>query len=543
MYIILLTVLTAALLAAAAPAPTGKAPAKNTPSAPAAAPAATPRAVPANKPAIPSNFNMPATRPVELLADTTTAPSLGMQSKLRDERLPVRMIPAADPKVKKAPKPNVSTPLTGCATVECHGEVKNYKVVHGPVNVDSCDACHKLVDEKAHKFEARRQREEQCTFCHDVKVADMPVLHKPVKEGDCMGCHNPHGGETRRFTYGATTAELCNRCHESVTAGKEKVHGPAALGACESCHSSHGSLFPKLVNSKGTDLCFDCHDTMKTQLASAKFTHKAVTDKGCLDCHDAHASNHTNQIKQEPLALCTSCHEHEKVKLAVESSTHKHSVVTDGQACLNCHTAHGGDLSKLMKDQPVNVCMKCHDKPQKDAKGTILAAAVNEVLDPDKIKHGPIRDGNCGGCHSVHGSNQDHLLAKPYSAEFYQKYSEDKYELCFSCHEKTLVQTAKAKGLTGFRNGDQNLHFVHVAKSDKGRNCRACHQTHASSHELHVRDTVPYGKWEMPINFKKSDEGGSCSPGCHKPFEYNREKPLVYPAAPAPAVTQAGKAR
>jgi predicted CXXCH cytochrome family protein len=470
----------------------------------------------------------------------TTRPALGASST-RLERLPVDMMPVANPNVKKAPKPNVATDQATCATAECHAEVKNYKVVHGPVNVNSCDACHKLVDEKQHRFEPRRNKQELCTFCHEVKSQDMPILHQPVKDGDCMGCHNPHGGETRRFTHGKTMAELCNRCHENVLAGKKMIHGPAASGTCDSCHTSHGSKFPKLVNSKGSDLCYDCHDTMKAQMAQVKFTHKAVTDKGCLDCHDAHASNHANHIKQEPLQLCTSCHEHEKVKLAVDSAKHKHSIVTKDQACLNCHTAHGGDLAKLMKDQPVNVCMKCHDKPQKDSGGRIIAAAVPEVLEPDKIKHGPIRDGNCGGCHNVHGSDQESLLAKQYSTDFYQKYAPEKYDLCFSCHEKTLVQSAKAKGLTGFRNGDANLHFAHVAKTEKGRNCRSCHQTHASNHELHVRETVTYGKWEMPINFKKTDTGGSCSPGCHKPYEYDRDKPVQYmPAAAGASPVAAG---
>jgi hypothetical protein len=88
--------------------------------------------------------------------------------------------------------------------------------------------------------------------------------------------------------------------------------------------------------------------------------------------------------------------------------------------------------------------------------------------------------------------------------------------------------TQKTSGLTNFRNGERNLHFVHVNKSDRGRNCRACHDAHASPNALHVRSSVPYGSWQMPINFQQTQSGGSCAPGCHKPFEYDREKPVAY---------------
>ena len=467
-----------------------------------------------------------------------TAPTTSPMARLRATPTAVRLVPASTRPV--APRPTKAIDPAGCVTPDCHVSVKNFKVLHGPVNVNSCDACHKLVDDKKHKFAARREKAELCTFCHQPTKPDEKVVHKPVADGDCLGCHNPHGGETKRFVHGKTMADLCNRCHESVVADRKVLHGPVASGTCDSCHASHSSKFPKLVNAQGTDLCYGCHDQMKAQLATAKSKHKAL-DKGCLECHDAHGSNAVMITKADPLTLCTSCHEHENVKTAVTTAKHKHSIVTKDQACLNCHTAHGGDLTKLMKKEPIKVCMTCHDKPQ-DAGGGRTVAAVPEVLDPALVKHGPIRDGNCGGCHSVHGSDEAQLLAKPYSAAFYQPYSAEKYGLCFSCHEKSLVESPKSKGLTGFRNGDQNLHFVHVAKSEKGRNCRSCHSTHASNHELHVRDKVQFGKWEMPINFKKAPAGGSCTPGCHKPYDYDREKPVNYKAEPATAGAAASPA-
>ncbi|WP_428939542.1 cytochrome c3 family protein [Fontivita pretiosa] len=438
-------------------------------------------------------------------------------------------------------KPTEAVPMASCVTAQCHAEVKDFKVLHGPVNVNACDACHKLTDAAQHKFELQRSKTETCTFCHKIDVQDMPVVHKPLQEGQCLSCHNPHGGATAKFTRGRTLAELCNTCHKDVVAGRKTLHGPAAAGACGSCHQSHAAPFPKLLPAQGPDLCLSCHTEMKTQMTQVKFTHKAV-EQNCTNCHDPHASDFPRQIRQSPFEMCTSCHEHEKIKRDATQSRYKHSIVTTDNACLNCHTAHGGDLARLMRAEPIKVCMKCHADKIQVGKDKVVAS-VAEVLDPNTVKHGPIRDGNCGGCHNVHGSEVARLLSKPYPEPFYQGFSVDKYELCFSCHDKQLVLTQRTEGLTGFRNGTQNLHFVHVNKPDRGRNCRACHSTHASSHELHVRDSVPYGNWQMPINFTRTATGGSCAPGCHKAYSYDRENPVQYTpptqAPPAPATMPA----
>jgi hypothetical protein len=69
-----------------------------------------------------------------------------------------------------------------------------------------------------------------------------------------------------------------------------------------------------------------------------------------------------------------------------------------------------------------------------------------------------------------------------------------------------------------------------VNKDRRGRTCRACHETHASDLPKHIRETVPYGVWELPIGFVKRDSGGGCTPGCHLPMDYDREQPLDYEA-------------
>jgi predicted CXXCH cytochrome family protein len=119
-------------------------------------------------------------------------------------------------------------------------------------------------------------------------------------------------------------------------------------------------------------------------------------------------------------------------------------------------------------------------------------------------------------------------LVKEYPPQFYAPFSRDKYDLCFSCHPDSLVLTKETTDLTDFRNGKLNLHYLHVNKAERGRTCRSCHETHASNLPKHVSETVPYGRWNMPIGFTKSETGGSCKPGCHVPYNYDRKAPVDY---------------
>lgn len=430
-----------------------------------------------------------------------------------------------------ATRPSESLPLTGCVTPDCHANIKEYKVLHGPVNVNACDACHKLEDAREHRYALVRNPTETCTFCHVVDKRGLDRVHKPMADGDCLGCHDPHGGRNATFTRGQTSADMCYRCHASITEGKKTMHGPVASGSCNACHTSHGSKFANNLNTQGQDNCYSCHTDMKTQMGKVKFQHKAV-EQDCSACHDAHASNYPKQIKQPPFDMCVSCHEHDKIKTAATTSAVRHSVVTNEASCLNCHTAHGGELAKLMRKNTVDLCMDCHSS-KIDVPGRPAVAAVNQVRDPALVKHGPIRDGSCGGCHDVHGSQVTRLLTREYPEAFYQAFALEKYDLCFTCHDRQLVLQQRTTTLTGFRNGEVNLHYLHVNKDERGRNCRACHESHASAQPKHVRTSVPYGNWQMPVTFSTTESGGSCAPGCHKAYTYDRVKPVNY-AAPAP---------
>jgi predicted CXXCH cytochrome family protein len=426
--------------------------------------------------------------------------------------------PATQPMVLERPQERTKS----CTTAGCHAKQTTFKVQHGPVALGACDTCHAYSDEKKHTFKIRDNKEALCTFCHIAGAQGVgTVVHKPVTDGDCLGCHNPHGGSSHALLKKDNIADLCASCHQDVTQHRKHLHGPVASGSCLACHSAHRSVAPKLLAAQGRDLCLGCHDTMADQMKHARVMHKPL-EGDCQQCHETHASNFAAQLKKEPVALCESCHE--PIAKIIATAPNKHSAATTGQGCLNCHTPHGGQLAKLMKTEPIKACLACHDKKIEVAKDHIIPTMA-AVLDPTTDKHGPIREGDCSGCHLPHGGPNAKLLAKPYDDAFYQSFEIAKYELCFSCHDKELVLKEKTPNLTKFRNGEQNLHFLHVNKEKKGRNCRACHSTHTSTQPVHLRETVPFGKWEMPISFSQTPTGGSCKPGCHEEMLYDRNNP------------------
>jgi len=411
---------------------------------------------------------------------------------------------------------------TDCLKGGCHAKRKDVEFVHGPVGVGACDTCHRNADPAKHTFALKHPKTKLCGFCH-IGKADGVTVHKPVQQGRCLDCHDPHGGANPEMLRKDRADGGCMSCHDKITRGRRYAHGPVATGSCAACHKSHTSKHPNLLIAEGRRLCLDCHKQMDRQLTDVKNVHKPVAGP-CQQCHETHASNHAKHLKQSPRTLCVSCHEHRKIQKRIANAPFKHSPVTDDRGCMNCHAAHGSDLAKLMKGERGAACLNCHDKPIKGPDGTLLAAGVPELARPNMNRHGPIRDGNCGGCHEVHGGRIAHLLTDEYPATFYERFEPDRYALCFNCHTSQLAIARRTDRVTDFRNGRLNLHYVHVTRPRNGRSCRACHSTHASENPMHIAATVRFGSWKLPINFQPTRTGGSCASGCHRKMAYDRVK-------------------
>jgi len=403
-----------------------------------------------------------------------------------------------------------------CVSEKCHANMGKEKFVHGPVAVGDCLSCHEKTGK--HSFKKIDNVGELCYRCHD-RLDTKKGTHKPVREGSCTKCHDAHQSAFK-FQLRAEGTGLCMMCHDKKIMAGNFVHGPVAVGGCSMCHNPHQTDFPKMLNASGNEVCFQCHTDKADAFKGKKFVHSPVQDK-CVNCHSPHAGQYKyNFAVDGSMDLCFTCHVDKKDWIAAVKV--KHGGLETDRKCLACHDPHVSDFPKQLVRQPADSCMMCHDKPLDTPSGKIMD--MKDYLAKNKIYHGPIQQNDCSSCHNTHGSDNFRMLRKYYPPVFYAPFDPKNYELCFNCHEKTLVLDPKTSTLTGFRNGTQNLHYVHVNKQVKGRTCRACHDAHATNNPKHIRNAVPFGAWGLPVGFQKTDNGGSCQPGCHQRFDYDRTK-------------------
>ncbi|MCB9847549.1 MAG: hypothetical protein H6814_03950 [Phycisphaeraceae bacterium] len=426
-----------------------------------------------------------------------------------------------------APAPTVAIPRTGCVTAECHPGVKDYPALHGPLRVNGCNGCHEVADDTTHTFRYRAERAEMCALCHVTDPDEAPFVHAPVASGECLSCHNPHGGQGIRLLRGTRYADACANCHEDVTGAHDVVHGPASVGACGACHEPHSSQHPRLLRAEGRELCLTCHIRTGLEIESRAVLHEPMQGD-CLVCHNPHATENPAILNRPAEALCEECHQ--DIAEATHNASVQHAAVTTNRACLNCHTPHAGDHASLLREDVKELCFECHDQPVEMPDGTRLVN-MKELIESGKSLHSAITERGCAECHDIHGGGHRRLLTNEYPSDLYYPFEETAYALCFSCHDGQMVTLEQTTNATGFRNGTENLHYVHVTRDKRGRSCRVCHDAHAANREKHIRDSVPFGPagWELPINYEPLPGGGRCASGCHSPFEYNRDDPRTYP--------------
>jgi predicted CXXCH cytochrome family protein len=409
-----------------------------------------------------------------------------------------------------------TTEVQTCTDGGCHASIVDRKVMHGPTAQQKCLACHQYKEPRDHSFRLASDPQKLCSDCHTLN--HRTYTHAPVEQGRCTGCHDPHGSDFRASLVADPTRGLCLTCHQQDFSQKKFVHGPVASGTCILCHEAHSSWQPKLLSSAPDKMCLGCHAELVPKPGEARHVHAPAKDK-CTSCHDAHASDLKYQLREAAPALCLSCHKELAEKIAAAPVVH--GAVKGPDGCSGCHTPHFSQLPKLQRQAQPQACLSCHDRAIQLADGTTLTD-IAALLKDNPQQHGPIREGACTACHQPHASEHYRLLTADYPPDFYAAFDLGKYKLCFSCHIPDLVLKQRGGGLTRFREGDLNLHWVHV-NQQKGRTCRACHEVHASKHPFHIRDAVPFGTsgWMLEIGYEQTPTGGSCAPGCHKPRTYN----------------------
>jgi predicted CXXCH cytochrome family protein len=361
-----------------------------------------------------------------------------------------------------------------------------------------------------------------CVDCHKRVAVSSKVNCLLSKEDLCESCHQvpAKGGQTRLVD---AAEPLCFKCHKKDQFKGSSVHGPFAAGACLTCHDPHGGNIPGMLRITGPQMCLECHKDMSARFSTTRFRHKAALT-GCTDCHSPHMSNQQYLLTSAVPDLCQKCHE--KTVRDLQTAAVKHSPTTEAPACMNCHDPHAAQESGLLLADGLDICLKCHDKTVKDkrqADNKQEFAGMKQLLASNPYPHGPIQNRDCSGCHNPHGSNYYRQLTNQYPQGFYAPFFISNYDLCFRCHDAALATQERTTSVTEFRDGDRNLHFVHVNKTSHGRTCRSCHEVHASANPKQIAATVPFGKWELPVKFEQTENGGSCTPGCHALQKYSRQ--------------------
>ncbi|MCK5200621.1 MAG: hypothetical protein KAR21_19835 [Spirochaetales bacterium] len=114
------------------------------------------------------------------------------------------------------------------------------------------------------------------------------------------------------------------------------------------------------------------------------------------------------------------------------------------------------------------------------------------------------------------------MLSEKFPTSNYAEGVGENYNLCFSCHDISMIEEDLTEEAAEFRTNNKNLHFLHVNKK-KIISCINCHDVHGSENAHLMTGEVRYGNWWMKLNYKKTETGGSCLPGCHKELSYKRE--------------------
>jgi len=385
----------------------------------------------------------------------------------------------------------------------CHDDIADHPYAHGPAAAGDCVACHNPHGSKYTRFLVTSP-EKLCSECHDTRDEETgSVSHFPFEDGECTACHSPHGGENKVFFSEKEIGKVCFSCHDEDEMKRDSQHAPVAAGDCTMCHKPHTSENAHLLVEKQPTLCLDCHDDIG-EMVKLEVPHPAV-EAGCTTCHEPHSADTAPLLKAPPVELCGECHS--DVGEAAANSKHGHPPVEAGE-CGTCHGVHGSDHPNLLVEEKPEICFNCHDE-------------IGEAVKEKAVVHAPVEDGDCGSCHNSHGSDNASLLNAALEPNFYAQYSEEDYEFCFQCHDQDLAEEEKTDSTTGFRDGERNLHYVHVHR-EKGRTCRVCHDPHASDQKHLINTGVPFGRWVIPIRYSVSENGGRCEVGCHRAQEYSR---------------------
>lgn len=276
-----------------------------------------------------------------------------------------------------------------------------------------------------------------CLGCHNTAAVDdilqtpMGVAadsHTPMGERGCESCHGPSGYHAQLKMVdgklilppilfskpkvdtgvGASPAavqdKVCMGCHQGDMPinWMGSPHQRAQL-SCATCHTVHALKDAVLVRQTQPKVCFTCHQDIRAM--SYEYSHHPIREGKvvCADCHNPMGGHGRYQLKEFTVnQTCYQCHADKRGPFLWE-----HQPVRDN--CTNCHTPHGSNQVRLLK-QPQNfLCASCHSAVDDHMGGTFGGAGTipggNQFGTPF-VSSMLSNQRACLNCHSqIHGSN------------------------------------------------------------------------------------------------------------------------------------------
>lgn len=339
----------------------------------------------------------------------------------------------------------------------------------------------------------------------------------------------------------AASSPACTDCHTEQQTAKH-VHSPAQEGMCTVCHSATSKHLeeggPGGTTTDGTaTACNQCHEAKD----AGKNLHPALEMEGCVQCHNPHGSDHEKLLVLPKNRICFECHDPVPPEAAKGS---QHSVVTNETGCVNCHDPHSSDQDSLLLSPQKTLCLGCHDQDidVKKGKQTKTVSNIKQRLEMPSVHEPATAADGCTTCHAPHGSKHKKLLVAAFPEKIYNRYEPgdgtagNTYELCFNCHDQTMLNKAINAGDTRFRNDRlragvvvrENLHWLHVVDAvgwddkSRGRSCDICHDPHGATQPHLVKAWWTMRSYQPILKYESRPDGGECLRSCHTPRSYQR---------------------
>ncbi|MCX7176010.1 MAG: DmsE family decaheme c-type cytochrome [Proteobacteria bacterium] len=201
-----------------------------------------------------------------------------------------------------------------------------------------------------------------CLSCHQKDAKRMLWMgsQHQARDVSCSSCHQVHSGKDK-VRDKRTQPDVCYTCHKEQRAQANRPsHHPVPEGkmGCSDCHNVHGSAGPKLMKRDSVvDTCYTCHMEKRGPFVH---NHEPVNDD-CTICHNPHGTTAESMLKVRPPFLCQQCHTPHVPSQALlygQAPTPNNigwngASVTQGRACLNCHTQiHGSNNPSATNPTP-----------------------------------------------------------------------------------------------------------------------------------------------------------------------------------------------